>query len=137
MLSRTRCLDRRIEREKVGLPGDFLDDADLSGYLGHGGNSLVHNLRTLFRRCRLLGGSSRQLTCGRAQSLASLGYVVRRLSHAGNYREKLFRHTAKRLREESYFVTAADIELGAQIARCQGPCKFHTLVDVSEDAGGP
>ena len=42
MFAGARRFDRGIQRQQVGLIRDVLDDADLLGDRGHGGNGLLH-----------------------------------------------------------------------------------------------
>ena len=97
-------LDGRVERQQVGLPGDFLDDRNLRGdrphgldRLGHRGAAFVRGVRRLlgnsFRLAGVLGGlldvGSHLLHRGR-RLLGGRGLLGRALTHLlGGGRELL------------------------------------------------
>ena len=58
VFARTRCLDRCVQRQQVGLVGNVVHDADLVGNLAHGHHGLFHGVAAFCCLARGLGGNA-------------------------------------------------------------------------------
>ena len=84
-LARAGGLDRRVQREDVGLEGDFVDSFDDYGNIVGGLLDGVHRDLHLLHLCDTGFGSGTSVACG---GLAGLGVLGVALGHAGEFFER-------------------------------------------------
>ena len=116
MLAGTRSLDRRVQRQKIGLPGDLLHDGDLLGDGLHRADGAAHGLAAgLGVGCRLA-----RYLLGLACIVGILLDVGRHLLHGGGSllgRRRLLRGARRQLLGAGRHFLAARGDVGGGVQR--------------------